>query len=322
MNRDEWLAWRRQGIGASDVAAILGLSPWQSAWSVWASKANLAEDDHESESMEFGRRAEPMVGPWFHELTGLHIAGEQTRCSHPADPWKRCTVDGFVVESTPDTENEVGAEMLVSVAEIKTTSDPAKKWADDGIPVHYQTQAAWISHVTGIPTVHFVVVHLAYGRPQLRVYEYTPPADDVALVVERVTRFWTEHVLTGDPPPVDDHPATTTALNHAWPDAEPDPPVEADDELLAVVRELDAVRSHIRADKKRAEALENIVKARLQDRTELVYDGALVCSWRPQERRGLDAERVRAAHGDAYDTRSTFRKMLTHLPKRERQPTP
>lgn len=32
--RSEWLDWRRGGIGASDVAALCGMSPWASPMSV------------------------------------------------------------------------------------------------------------------------------------------------------------------------------------------------------------------------------------------------------------------------------------------------
>ena len=36
--RAEWLQWRRGGLGGSDIAGVLGLSPWSSPWSVWADK--------------------------------------------------------------------------------------------------------------------------------------------------------------------------------------------------------------------------------------------------------------------------------------------
>ena len=97
-DRTDWLAWRRSGIGASDVAGILGLSPWASPFSVWASKIDDQADDHDNDAMEFGRRAEVMVAPWFADRTGLTVAGEQARCTHRDDTWKLCTVDGFVLD--------------------------------------------------------------------------------------------------------------------------------------------------------------------------------------------------------------------------------
>ena len=304
---------RRAFLGGSDVAGVLGLSPWASPWSVYAEKVGLVDDSFdESERLALGKDAEHYLSAVFtRRHPDLYLGGAQAELTHPDYPWLRGHADGFVLES-PDSD----VSDAIAGWEAKTDNS-LKPW--ESVPVYYQCQAQTYMLLTGLPEWRFTV-----GFAGWRVEEYLLLADenDQRLIVERTREFWERHVLTGDPPPVDDHPATTTALNHAWPDAESDPPVEADEELVAVVRELDAVRAHIRADKKRAEALENIVKARLQDRTELVYDGALVCSWRPQERRGLDAARVRAEHGDAYDTHSTFRKMLTHLPKKERQPTP
>jgi predicted phage-related endonuclease len=54
VNRADWLEWRRGGIGGSDVAAILGVSPWRTEFDVWASK--VAPDVvPERDSAEFQR---------------------------------------------------------------------------------------------------------------------------------------------------------------------------------------------------------------------------------------------------------------------------
>lgn len=46
--RAEWLQWRRGGLGGSDIAGVLGLSPWSSPWSVWADKVINRTDDNEA----------------------------------------------------------------------------------------------------------------------------------------------------------------------------------------------------------------------------------------------------------------------------------
>jgi len=38
MPREQWLELRRQGIGGSDAAAILGMNPWKSPMDVWLEK--------------------------------------------------------------------------------------------------------------------------------------------------------------------------------------------------------------------------------------------------------------------------------------------
>ena len=42
ISREEWLEWRRGGLGGSDVAGVLGVSPWATPFSVWWSKVHEA----------------------------------------------------------------------------------------------------------------------------------------------------------------------------------------------------------------------------------------------------------------------------------------
>ena len=49
--RKEWLEWRRKGIGGSDVAAIMGISPFRTARDIYYDKIKVTslEDDEEEE---------------------------------------------------------------------------------------------------------------------------------------------------------------------------------------------------------------------------------------------------------------------------------
>ena len=60
----EWLAEREKGIGASDVAAILGLSPWETAYSLWLKKTHQVEPEPENEAMLMGHLLEEVVVSW------------------------------------------------------------------------------------------------------------------------------------------------------------------------------------------------------------------------------------------------------------------
>ena len=292
-DRTEWLNWRRTGIGASDIAGILGLSPWASPFSVWASKVDNAADDKDTDAMEFGRRAEIMVAPWFTDRTGLTAIGEQTRCAHPDDAWKLCTVDGFVT----DGPNSAIADAL-GVLEIKTTGDAADEWAQQ-VPVHYQCQATWAMHVTNMPACWFAVLHLAFGRPRFEVYEFARDAEDEAFVVEAVERFWRDYVLTGHPPAVDGHSATTDAIKAHWPTAEGS--LEAD----AITRRIcDRIRAHkatLKILETNIEEAENELRAALGDREALIDGaGAVLASWKPQTAARFDGRAFKTAHPDLH----------------------
>lgn len=60
-NTPEWLALRKQGIGASEAAAILGDTAWGTPLTVWQDKTSPDITDHGSERMLWGHRVEPMV---------------------------------------------------------------------------------------------------------------------------------------------------------------------------------------------------------------------------------------------------------------------
>ncbi len=42
LTEQEWLTYRRRGIGGSDVAAILGISPFRTARDLYDDKLNIA----------------------------------------------------------------------------------------------------------------------------------------------------------------------------------------------------------------------------------------------------------------------------------------
>lgn len=307
-DRADWLNWRRTGLGASDVAGVLNLSPWASPFSVWASKVDDVDDTHDTDAMEFGRRAEVMVGPWFADRTGLVVAGEQTRCAHPVDGWKLATVDGLVFDG-PDTDT---ADAL-GVLEIKTTSDTVDDWAQE-VPVHYRCQATWAMHITGLPHCWFAVLHLAFGRPRFEVYQFDRDLDEEAFVVDACTRFWRDHVLAGAPPAVDGHHATADAIKAHWPTA--DGTVDADSEARRIVERLRAHKKTLAAVQSNVDVAENELRALLGDREALV-DGTdakgrpvVLASWKAQQATRLDSKALKAAHPDVaaqFTTTTTTR---------------
>lgn len=77
LSRDEWLAYRRHGIGGSDVAAVLGISPFRTARDIYYDKLNIASaEDNESNwvALEMGHLLEDLVARIFQQKTEVHHA--------------------------------------------------------------------------------------------------------------------------------------------------------------------------------------------------------------------------------------------------------
>ena len=69
LTEQEWLAYRRQGIGGSDVAAILGISPFRTARDLYDDKLNIAsavDDTGNWVALEMGHLLEKPVPLYKH----------------------------------------------------------------------------------------------------------------------------------------------------------------------------------------------------------------------------------------------------------------
>ena len=75
LSREQWLAFRRLGIGGSDVAAIMGISPFVTSRDLYYDKIGVTPAIEEPVAncvaKEFGHRLEDLVAEFFSKKTGL-----------------------------------------------------------------------------------------------------------------------------------------------------------------------------------------------------------------------------------------------------------
>lgn len=338
-DRDEWRAWRRDGIGASDVAGILGLSEWDTPTTVWLDKLGRLDDPDDSDAMMHGRYAEAVLAPWYADTHDCVVAAEQWRAVG-LEPWQRATLDGLTF---PSERSRVRLETADAVLECKATGHAPTLWETDGIPIAYRCQATWQTIVTGIPTVVFAVVHVPWGRLQFRAYAYTPSDRDIDFVTTKVAEFWHDHVQTGIAPPADGRTATTSALQHAWDSAElVDDLLDPTPELAELCRRVDELGAAARAAKAEHDRARNELRAVIGDRAGIApNDAGWGATWRPsreldqaavfanhpdiasQYRKAeLDLDRFRADHpelADRYTTPTGSRRLNITRPKKEKK---
>jgi putative phage-type endonuclease len=195
----EWLEQRRDGIGGSDISAIMGISPWSGPHDVYASKVH-GDDGGTSIPMRVGSQLEPLVMDMLREDTGLDIITDVPHgYHHPDYPWARASLDGAVVSA--------GAP--VGIAEGKTTS--RKPWAR--VPDHYAAQVQWYMWVVGLETAW---VGCLFGN---RDFDHYIIEADPALqqgMAQAAEDFWLDHVLPQQMPAVDASKACASNLAHEY----------------------------------------------------------------------------------------------------------
>ncbi|MFI5405205.1 MAG: lambda-exonuclease family protein [Nitrososphaerales archaeon] len=89
----EWIQWRKEGVGASDVPAILGISPYISENKLWKIKKNIIKDYQISEYAKImGGQAEEEARISFNELTGKVF---EPKCFQMENTPYKCSLDGY-----------------------------------------------------------------------------------------------------------------------------------------------------------------------------------------------------------------------------------
>jgi putative phage-type endonuclease len=301
MSDEQWHEWRSQGIGASEVPAILGVSSFASPWSLWAEKTGRVGRSATSQRQRIGQVLEGAIAQLFHEETGLHVAGEQTWCTHTQHSWAKATVDGFVVPDKDNWDNLFLTDAL-GVLEIKT--DGAPSW--DGIPPRIYEQVQWQMFVTDMPRAWVAVLHSGFT---FRVHEVERDHAGEAERFEQVRRFWFDHVQADVPPEVDATDATRDAIGNVWPDHDPGKVASLDD-LVDVIEQRDILKAEVKRGEDALKLAENAIKEAMADAEVGTIRGVPVLTCKTQTRTGIDAKALRLAHPDIaaeFETSSTYR---------------
>jgi putative phage-type endonuclease len=307
LTRDEWLAERRNGLGASDVPALLGLSPYSTPWQVWVSKVTDAPEVVGTEPMRWGQVLERSI---LNEWTGRenYLAGPLGQAwQHPQHEWARCTPDGVLLAAAPFMDPGLSVDLWYeaepwAVVEVKNVRSGADEWdRGETVPPYIVAQVQWQMFVTGLER-GFVVALI--GGNRLHVHEL---AADPAVHAEmfRVARdWWASHVVAGEPPQVE--AADNALLASLWPTSV-EKAVEVDPELIV---ELRAARAAAKVAEARKDEAEARLKAALGDADTAVCDGRVAATWRTQSSTRVDVSRLRAAEPEVarrFTTTSTIR---------------
>jgi putative phage-type endonuclease len=200
VSREQWLAMRRTGISGTDVAAILGQSPWANPIDVFLDKTGAAEMKTESIAMKVGNALEPMIADHYSETTSLHLI--QPGFLRRADlSWMVANPDRIAILPSDIGNHKLG---WGHVLEIKTARGRGTEWGEPGtddIPTQYLMQVAWYLAVADLA---FADVSVYFkGSDKIEEYRIHRDTSLEAIMIDRADTFWRKHILTGIAPPVD-----------------------------------------------------------------------------------------------------------------------
>lgn len=197
LSREQWLEYRRLGIGGSDVAAIFGISPFRTARDVYYDKLGIETvEGYEGNwvAMEMGNLLEGLVAEIFRRKTGFEVSPAKKMFQHPIHRFMLADVDRLI--TMPDSTR--------AILEIKTTNYNAKDlWWREGreiVPPYYETQGRHYMAVTDIDRVFFCCL---YGNTEdeviIREIRRDGAYEEEMIFLEQ--QFWENYVQKKVLPP-------------------------------------------------------------------------------------------------------------------------
>lgn len=306
LSRDEWLGWRRHGLGSSDAAAVAGLNPWQGPLTVYLDKLGLAPERPDTPATRLGRMLETVVADLWAEDHSATIRRRLAILQHPVHDWMLANLDREV--RTPD-----GWIPL----EIKTTgAHNAHAWRD-GVPEPVQVQVIHQLAVTGAP---YAYIACLIGGRDTAYCRLDRDAGAIRALMTIEERFWTEHVVAQQPPPMDvARPREAEALLAAlYPVSDAhavDLPADAHDWL----RERAILSERKKLSEARIDEIDLQIRTRMETAELARLDGRPAVKWKTSPVRRIDQTALKAAHPDvvAAFTRETTQRRFTVVWKEE-----
>lgn len=211
---------RVNGIGGSEAAAVLGMSPWKTPYQVYCDKVGLSGEQEQNPAMEWGSRLEPVIRQKYADETGRTVrwpVGDEYGHMRSGEyPFMLATLDGIADDDPPRG------------LEIKTARYPGD-WGEEGtdeVPQPYVIQCQHYMVVSGLPVFD---IALLIGGSDFRIYEVPADQELQDLLIEREADFWRMVEERTPPEPVN---YADAIRRFAW--SEPKT-VVADDAALAAV---------------------------------------------------------------------------------------
>ncbi|MEN3260115.1 lambda-exonuclease family protein [Sodalis endosymbiont of Spalangia cameroni] len=276
---------RQKYLGGSDVAGILGISPWRTALDVYLDKVQPRKDEISPQKQKIftrGQRMEPYIIDLLSEETGLKIAKRGHRYLDPELPY---------IAAEIDAEAESGENI-----EIKTVSPfKARDWGEqqtDSIPVYYTAQAMHGLMVTGKKVCVFGVL---IGGDDFRVYRVERDDETIAAIRAKEMEFWERVVNLTPPPIINEHDVKR------YFDRDAGSSIEANGKMISLINELRMLKVRKDEAEKDIQIIEEQIKLIMQQHSIVTIDQRPIITWKTQSSTRFDISAFKNTHPGIFD---------------------
>ena len=205
MSWEEWLSIRGNGIGSSDAAVAVGISPYKSPLELWLEKTGRkqAPDLASNDAVFWGTTLEEIIARVYATRTGCKVRRLNAVLQHPEYLFMLANLDRVVQHPTDGS----------GILEVKTAGLHSAQFWDDGVPDSYQCQ---VLHQLAVTGKEWCDVAVLIGGQDFRVYRVVRDDAKIADLIQREEKFW-QCVMQDISPAVDGSESSGRALASMYP---------------------------------------------------------------------------------------------------------
>lgn len=282
LSHEEWLQFRKQGIGGSDAGAICGVNPYCTAMHVYLDKTTKEIETIDNEAMRQGREFEEYVARRFVEETGKKVRRANAIFYNEHYSFMIADVDRMIVGENAGLECKTVSPFM------------AEHWKEGKIPLSYQMQCFHYMAVTG--TDCWYIAALIYGR-EFIWHKIERDEEIIQNLIRLEKNFWENYVLVGNLPSPDGSKVSDEVLADYY--------KESDKSTIQLM----GFDEKLKRRQELAELMERMEKEKKQIEQELkVYLGAAEIaenehyrvSWKAFSSNRIDTNRLKTEQPEIY----------------------
>lgn len=285
MPYEDWLEYRRRGIGGSDASVVCGISRYKSPVELWLDKTGQLPNQEAGEAAYWGTQLEALVRAEFTKRTGIEVQQVKQLLQSEEHPFMLANLDG--VCEHPDYGS--------CIFEAKTASAyKAGEW-DDAIPDEYQLQIQHYMAVTGYQGAYVAAL---IGGNTFKWKFVKRDKELISTLIKLEAAFW-NHVQEGTPPALDGSDASAKFLSRRFPESTPLSQIVLPEDAAALIRQYDAACEQLETVTQQKQEAENRLKEMLGE-NEMGTAGERIVTWKTVSQERLDSRTLKAEHPMLY----------------------
>lgn len=281
---EDWLEYRKNGIGGSDASVVCDVNRYKSQVELWLEKTNRLAPQEAGEPAYWGTQLENLVRSEFTKRTGIEVKPVKQILQSEEHPFMQANLDGVC------TDPNYGD----CIFEAKTASAfKASEW-ENSIPDEYMLQIQHYMAVTGFKAAYIAVL---IGGNTFRWRLVERDEELIAMLIQLESEFW-DCVKNDTPPSLDGSEATAKFLAEKFTESKK-AQIDLPDGAVELIQKYETASEQLSAITEQKRLVENLLKEMLGE-NEVGIIGKNVVTWKSISQERLDSKALKSENPEIY----------------------